>query len=448
MRVSVFGLGYVGLVSAARLARDGHTVIGTDAEPQRIAQVGIGRYPLLEPALNSLIAEAVCSGKFRTTADLRSAVLQTDVSVICVATSTNANGSLNLEDLDAVCRQIGTALAVKEDYHLVVVRSTVLPGTIEGRLALLLEQHSDRQAGNHFGICMSPMLVSDWSGHPEFDHPNQIVIGELDARSGETARRLYEMTRAPIVRTSLQTAEMLSYVNNAFHAVKVTFANEIGNLCAAHGIDGHELMEHFCLGECVNISAAYLRPGFAFGGNQLPKDLRALVYRAKEQDIDCPLLSAVLASNKSQIVHAIELVEKTRRSRVGILGLGIKAGSAEIGENPIVDLAEILVGKGYKVGIFDENVDRTRPNDTTQFLLDRGLLHIANLVSSSLEDVIRESEVVVIADGNNAIRNVPRLLSGDQVLIDLAGVTRSATTYLPESPLSLRYGKPHEDIYK
>ncbi|HEY4816494.1 MAG TPA: nucleotide sugar dehydrogenase [Candidatus Acidoferrum sp.] len=448
MRVSVFGLGYVGLVSAACLARDGHTVIGTDAEPRRMALAGVGRFPILEPALNRLIDEAAGSGRFRTTADPRSAVLDTDVSLICVGATSNANGSLNLQDLDAVCMQIGAALAIKEDYHLVVVRTTVLPGTIEGRLTLLLEQHSDRQAGNHFGICMNPLLLSDWSGRPDFDHSNPIVIGELDARSGDTARRLYQATHAPVVRTSLQTAEMLSYVNNAFHAVKVTFANEIGNLCAAHGIDGHELMEHFCLGECVNISAAYLRPGFAFGGSCLPKDLRALVYRAKEQDVDCPLLSAVLLSNKSQVSHAIELVEKTRRSRVGILGLGIKAGPADIGENPIVHLAEILIGKGYKVKIFDENVDWARPNDTTTFFLDRGLPHIAKVISPSLQDVIAESEVVVIANGDNAVRNVPRLLSGDQILIDLAGVTRSAATYLPKAPLSLRDGKPHEDICK
>jgi GDP-mannose 6-dehydrogenase len=413
-----------------------------------MALADVGRFPTLEPALNRLIAEAAGSGKFRTTADARSAVLETDVSLICVATSSNANGSLNLQDLDAVCMQIGAALAIKEDYHLVVVRSTVLPGTVEGRLTLLLEQHSDRQAGNHFGMCMSPVLLSDWSGRPDFDHPNHIVIGELDTRSGDAARRLYETTHAPIVRTSLQTAEMLNYVNNAFHAVKVAFANEIGILCAAHGIDGHELMEHFCLSECVNISAAYLRPGFAFGGSCLPKDLRALVYRAKEQDIDCPLLSAVLLSNKSQIFHAIELIEKARRSRVGILGLGIKAGAAEIDENPIVHLAEILIGKGYKVRIFDESADRTRPNDATTFFLDRGLPHISKLISPSLQDVIRESEVVVIANGDNAVRNVPRLLSGDQILIDLAGVTRGAKTYLPKEPLSLPGGKPHEDICK
>jgi GDP-mannose 6-dehydrogenase len=436
MRISVFGLGYVGCVSAACLARDGHTVIGVDAEPERLSPASIGRFTILEPGLDRLITEATSSGKFRTTLDARSAVIESDVSLICVETSNNANGSLNLRDLDGVCMQIGTALAVKEGYHLVVVRSAVLPGTVEGRVTLLLEQHSDRQAGDDFGICMNPSSLRDRSGVEDFDHPSQIVIGELDTRSGDIAQRLYETINAPIIRTSIQTAEMLNYVNNAFHAVKVTFANEIGNLCAAHGIDGQEVMEYFCLDRRLNISSAYLRPGFAFGGPCLSKDLRALVYLAKEQDIDCPVLSAVLPSNQGQIVRAIELVEKTHRSKVGILGLGFKAGTADIRENPIVHLAEMLMGKGYQVRIFDENMDLTRLTDANTFLVDREPPHIVKLFSPSLEEVIRESEVLVIGSSNSAIRNLPELLLNDHILIDLAGVTRNVTARQPKVPVS------------
>ena len=433
MRVSIFGLGHDGLVSAACLVRDGHTVIGTDPDLQTMAATDAGSFPIPDAAMNRLIAEAAGAGKFRATADPRSAVLDTDVSLICVATSSNANGSLNLHDLDAVCMQIGTALATKQDYHLVIVRTSVLPGTVQGRLTLLLEQHSDRQAGNHFGICMSPVFSSDWTGGSDFDHPGQLVIGELDARSGDIARRLFERSHASIIHTSLHAAEMLNYVNNAFHAVKTAFANEIGILCAAHGIDGHELMEHFCLGEGVNISEPYLRPGFAWDERCVPKDLRALVYRAKEQDIDCPLLSAALVSHKGQIFHALELVEKTHRSRVGILGLGINETAADIRENPIVHLAEILVGKGYEVRIFDENIDMTRSKDTRTFFLDRGLPHIAKIISPSLQEILEQSEVIVIANGDNSIRNVSRLLTNDQMLIDLAGVTRGATPCVPEA---------------
>jgi GDP-mannose 6-dehydrogenase len=431
MRVSVFGLGYVGLLSAACLTRAGHTVIGTDPEPQRAASAGIGRFLLLDPGLKRLITEAASSGRFRTTLDARSAVLESDATLICVATPSNANGSLNLRDLDAVCIQIGTALAVKEDYHLVVVHSAVLPGTVEGRLTLLIEQHSDRQAGHHFGVCMNPVLSGDWSEGQDLDNPNPIVIGELDTRSGDSAQQLYKTPNTTVVRTSIQTAEMLNYVSKAFHAVRVTFANEIGDLCAAHGIDGHKVMEHSCLDQLSNLSPAYLRPGFAFDGPCYPKDLRALVYRAKEQDVDCPLLSAALLSNQKQVSHAIELVERTHRSRIGILGFGFKAGSADIRENPIVRLAETLVGKGYEVRIFHENVDETRQDDTTSFFLDSGLPHIAKLLSPSLEEVLGESEVVVIANGENAARNVSDLLLGDRILIDLAGVSREVPTTHP-----------------
>jgi len=441
MRVSVFGLDHVGCVSAACLARNGHIVIGVDAEPPKMAQASIGPLPVLEPGLDRLIAESTRAEKFRTTVDARSAVLESDVSLICAGPSSNANGSLNLRDLDGVCMQIGTALAVKKDYHLVVVHSSVLPGTVEGRFILLLEQHSDRKAGNDFGMCMIPALVRGNSGAEDFDHSSQIVIGELDTRSGDMAQRLFRAIDAPIVRTTIRTAEMLNYVNNAFHAVKVTFANEIGNLCAAHGIDGQEVMEYFCRDRRLNISSAYLRPGFAFGGPRLPKDLRALTYRAKEQDVECPLLNAVLLSNQKQIARVIELVEKTGRTKVAILGLGFTAGFSDVRENPVVRLVEMLMGKGYQLRIFDEDLDRTRFTATNRFPLDRGLTHVLKLVRPSLEEVISESEVVVIASPSHAVRNFPKLLLNDQILIDLAGVTRDVTMRLPQVPVSL-----NEDI--
>jgi GDP-mannose 6-dehydrogenase len=389
----------------------------------------MGRFLILDPSLKLAITEAASSGTFRTTLDARSAVLESDATLICVATPSNSNGSLNLRDLDAVCIQIGTALAAKGDYHLVVVRSAVLPGTVEGRLTLLIEQHSDRVAGNDFGVCMNPVFPGDGgddqvSNGQAFDNDNPIVFGELDTRSGDVAQQLYSTTNATLVRTSIQTAEMLTYVNKAFYAVRVTFANEIENLCAAHGIDGHKVMKHS--------SAPYLRPRFAFDAPCFTKDLRALVYRAKEQDVDCPLLSAALLCNQKQIAHAIELVERTRRSRIGILGFGFRAGSADIRENPIVRLAEMLVGKGYAVRIFHENADQTRPDDTTAFFLDCGLPHIARLLSSSLQEVLAESDVVVIANSESAARNLPDLLMGDRILIDLAGVSPEVTVSLPK----------------
>jgi GDP-mannose 6-dehydrogenase len=432
MRVSVFGLGYAGLFSAACLTRAGHTVIGTDPEPRRTALTDMGRFLVLDPRLKLSITEAARSGIFRTTLDARSAVLQSDATLICVATPSNANGSLNLRDLDAACIEIGTALAAKDDYHLVVVRSAVLPGTVEGRLTLLIEQHSDRLAGNHFGVCMNPVLPGDGIEGQAFDTSNPVVIGELDARSGDSAQQLYATASTTIVRTSIQTAEMLNYVNKAFHAVRVTFANEIEHLCAAHGIDGQKVMKHSCLDQTADSSAAYVRASFAFDVPCYTKDLRALVYRAKEQDVDCPLLSAALLSNQKQIARAIELVERTRRSRIGILGFGFRAGSADLRENPIVRLAEMLVGKGYAVRIFHDNLDQAQPDDTTGFFLDCGLPHIARLLSSSLQEVLAESDVVLIANRESAARNLPDLQMGDRILIDLAGVSPEVTASLPE----------------
>ena len=424
MRVSIFGLGYVGCVSAACLARDGHIVIGVDVNPNKVAAMAAGRSPVLEPGLEKLVREAVEAGRLHATVDARSAVQQSDISLVCVGTPSNSNGSLDLRYLDRVCVQIGTALAGKNEYHLVVVRSTVLPGTVEGRLSLLLEQHSDRRAGDDFGICMNPEFLREGSAIEDYAHPSVIVIGELDAKSGDSAQRLYESIDATVIRTSIQTAEMLKYVNNAFHAVKVAFANEIGDLCAAHGIDGQEVMEHLCLDRRLNISTAYLMPGFAFGGSCLPKDLRALVYRAKEHDVDCPLLSAVLPSNQKQIHRAIEMVEKTRRRKIGILGLSFKAGTDDIRESPVVHLVEALVGKGYQVRIFDEKIDLARLTGANKSFLEQELPHIATLMCNSLEEVIAQSSVVVIGNNNKGLCDLPRLLQQEQILIDLVGVTR------------------------
>jgi GDP-mannose 6-dehydrogenase len=423
MRISVFGLGYVGCISAACLARDGHAVIGVDVDANKVAATNAGCAPVLEPGLEKLISDVVKSGRLQATVDARSAVQQSDVSLLCVGTPSNSNGSLNLRYLDRVCIQIGNALAAKNDYHVVVVRSTVLPGTVEGRLSLLLEQHSDRRAGEDFGLCMNPEFLREGSAIADYDHPSVIVVGQLDTKSGDTAQRLYESIDASVIRTTIPTAEMLKYVNNAFHAVKVAFANEIGNLCAAHGIDGQEVMEHFCLDRRLNISPAYLMPGFAFGGSCLPKDLRALVYRAREQDVDCPLLSAVLPSNRRQIDRAIEMVEKTQRRKIGILGLSFKAGTDDIRESPVVHLVEALVGKGYQVKIFDEKIDLARLTGTNKSFLEQELPHIATLMCASLGDIIAQSDVIVIGNNNKDFRSLPRLLQPDQILIDLAGVT-------------------------
>jgi GDP-mannose 6-dehydrogenase len=424
MKVSVFGLGYVGSVSAACLARDGHEVIGVDINPQKVEVVNAGRSPVLEPGLEGLIGAGVRSGALRATREERQAVHQTDLSLICVGTPSHPNGSLDLTYVENVVRRIGEALSDGEAYHVVVVRSTVLPGTVRERLLPILEQTSGRRAGAGFGLCMNPEFLRESSAVEDYDHPSHVVIGELDPRSGRAVEQLYGAIRAPVVRTGLETAEMVKYVNNAFHALKIAFANEIGNLCKAHGIDGREVMEVFCQDRRLNISPAYLRPGFAFGGSCLPKDTRALLYRARERDVEAPLLSAALASNRQQIERGIEMVERTGRKRVGVLGLSFKPGTDDVRESPVVPLVETLHGRGYQVSVYDEQVDLGRIVGANRTFLEQGIPHIASLMRPSIDEVVAESEVIVVANASPAFRRVPHLIRPDQVLIDLAGVSR------------------------
>lgn len=424
MRISIFGLGYVGCVSAACLAQNGHDVLGLDVNPQKVGWVRRGRAPVIEQGLDTLIREAVKRGSLQVTSDSRSAVHHSDISMICVGTPSNRNGSLNLQYVENVCREIGAGLANKHGYHVVVVRSTILPGATEERLIPLLEQHSDRRAGPDFGVCMNPEFLREGSGVADSFNPALIIIGELDQRSGEVIEALYTDIQAPTMRTTIRTAEMIKYANNAFHALKVSFANEIGVLCKAHGIDGREVMETLCQDTRLNISPTYLRPGFAFGGSCLPKDLRALLYRAKKRDLDCPLLSATLVSNQRHIQQGIELIENAGGKKIGILGLSFKSGTDDVRESPVVSVVEALIGKGYSVSIYDEKVELGRLVGTNKSFLEREIPHIASLMCSSLEELLEWAEVVVVAHGDATFRQVPSLIREDQTLIDLVGIAR------------------------
>jgi GDP-mannose 6-dehydrogenase len=425
MRVSVFGLGYVGCVSAACLAQDGHEVIGVDVNPSKVQIVQSGRSPIIEPDLDNLVRQVVQSGRLKVSHESQGAVGESDVSLICVGTPSNGNGSLKLDYVKNVCREIGAALSRKQRYHVVVVRSTVLPGTVHNQLVPLLEQYSGKRAGTDFGVCMNPEFLRESSAIKDYYQPSYIVIGELDQRSGDSVEQLYAAVKVPVIRTAIQTAEMLKYANNAFHALKVAFANEIGNLCKHHQINGQDLMEIFCQDRQLNISASYLRPGFAFGGSCLPKDVRALIYRAKEHDITSPLLSAVLTSNETHLKRGIEMVERTGRKKVGILGLSFKSGTDDVRESPVVPLVETLVGRGYQVRIYDEQVELSRLIGANKTFLEGEIPHIASLMLPSIEAVVAQSEVVVIANSSPSFRHVPELIQPHQVLIDLVGVAKS-----------------------
>jgi GDP-mannose 6-dehydrogenase len=327
-----------------------------------------------------------------------------------------------LQYVENVCRDIGAGLANKHGYHVVVVRSTILPGSTEEKLIPLLENHSGRRAGPDFGVCMNPEFLREGNAVADYYDPGLIIIGDLDQRSGEYVEALYKDINAPTTHTTIRTAEMIKYANNAFHALKVAFANEIGVLCKSHKIDGRDVMEILCQDTRLNISAAYLRPGFAFGGSCLPKDLRAVLYRAKERDVDCQLLNAILTSNERHIQHGIELIENTGSKRIGILGLSFKPGTDDMRESPVISLVERLIGKGYSVYIYDERVELGRLVGTNKAFLEREIPHITSLMCSSIEEVLDQVEVVVITHGGEDFLQVPVLIREDQTLIDLVGI--------------------------
>ena len=345
MKISVFGLGYVGCVSAACMANDGNTVVGVDVNPSKVAAIAAGRSPIIEPGLDELLEKAVKNGKLCATQNAGEAVDNTDVSMICVGTPSNGNGSLKLDYVERVCEEIGQALAAKESYHTVVIRSTVLPGTVRNVVQPILEEHSGKQAGRDFGLVMNPEFLRESSAIRDYYNPSLIVIGQLDDQSGEVVSSLYESIDAEEVRLDLEAAEMVKYVNNAFHAMKVVFANEVGNLAKAHGIDGRTIMDVVCRDKRLNISPAYLIPGNAFGGSCLPKDVRALGYRAKEFDVETPLLSSLLPSNRLQIEKSIQMVEEAGGRKIAVLGLSFKAGTDDVRESPTIVLIETLVGQ-------------------------------------------------------------------------------------------------------
>jgi GDP-mannose 6-dehydrogenase len=426
MKVSIFGLGYVGCVSAACLAKDGNEVIGVDVNPVKVELLASGRSPIVEPGLNELIEESVGNGRLQVATDVWPAVQNTDISLICVGTPSNDNGSLKLDYVKNVCREIGEALAKKKDYHVVVVRSTVLPGTVDELLIPILEQSSGKKAGVDFGVCMNPEFLREGSAIRDYYKPSYVVIGELDQRCGDVIATLYSDIDAPAFRVPIRTAEMVKYVSNAYHALKIVFANEVGNLSRAQGIDGQDVMEIFCADTQLNISTTYLKPGYAFGGSCLPKDVRALLYRAKELDVDCVVLGSVLPSNQRQIDLSIKMVEKTGKKKVGFLGLSFKPDTDDLRESPAVTLAETLLGKGYNIKIFDDKVELSRLIGANKEFLESELPHIASLMCSSMDELISQSDVVVITNGSKAFRRAPKLMNKQQILIDLVGIAKES----------------------
>ena len=357
MKISVFGLGYVGAVSAGCLTATGHEVTGVDPACVKVDLINGGKSPVIEEHLDELIGQAVRNGRLKATQDIQDAILSTDLSLVCVGTPSKPNGDLDLRHVATVSREIGEAISMKGARHTVVIRSTVLPGTVRGLVIPLLEKTSGKQAGSGFGVGNNPEFLREGTAVADFFHPPKTVIGAIDTQTSDDIAALYSDLSAPLIRTSIEVGEMVKYCDNAWHALKVAFANEIGTTCKAIGIDSHAVMDIFCKDTKLNLSPTYLKPGFAFGGSCLPKDVRALAYRARYLDLDLPVLNSILQSNERQINRGFDLIAARGKRAVSFLGVSFKAGTDDLRESPILDLVERLIGKGYDVRIFDKNVN-------------------------------------------------------------------------------------------
>ncbi len=422
MNVSVFGLGYVGSVSAATFASDGHTVVGVDVNPAKVAMLNAGQSPIVEPGLGELIESTVAAGRLRATTSTDEAVEATSVSLVSVSTPSRKNGSLDLSYLTRVCEQIGGALRNKTSYHVVVIRSTVLPGTTHETVIPTLERTSGKTYGVDFGVAVNPEFLREGSAVRDIRQPPLTLVGHNHAADAAGTVALYEGLEAPVVTTSIRVAEMIKYASNAWHALKVCFGNEIGNICKRLDVDSHEVMEIFCQDDKLNLSPYYLKPGFAFGGSCLPKDVRALEYRAKELDLELPVLQSLLRSNQLQIQHAIEQIVESGKKRVGLLGFSFKAGTDDLRESPMVILAETLLGKGYDVRIFDRNVLIARLTGSNKEYIEHQIPHLSRLLCQTVDEVIDGSDVLVVGNAGPEFGEALTRCRADQTILDLVRV--------------------------
>jgi len=425
MKISVLGLGYVGAVSAACLARDGHEVIGVDPERTKVELINAGKTPIIENDVGPIIAAQVAAGKLRATTEFVDAVRYTDLCLVCVGTPSLPNGGIDLKYVRRVCEEIGHTLAAHPGAPVIVMRSTMLPGTMRELVIPTLEKFSGKRAGEEFGVCINPEFLREGTAVHDYYHPPKTVIGEVNRASGDLLASLYAAMPGPMIRTDIQTAETVKYADNAWHALKVGFANEIGNLCKALGVDAHRVMDIFCQDRKLNLSPYYLKPGFAFGGSCLPKDVRALLYKAKTLDLSLPILSSVLPSNALQIERGLQAVIQRGGRRIGILGFSFKAGTDDLRESPMVELAERLIGKGYELRIYDRNVSLAAVHGANRDYILNKIPHISRLMVPTIEEVLAHSQTIVIGNAAPEFAEVPGRIGEHQTVIDFVRVSDS-----------------------
>ena len=424
LSISVFGLGYVGSVSAACFASMGHRVIGVDVNPAKVEMMKSGRSPIIEASMNELAAEGHRAGRIHATVDSTAAVLESDVSFVCVGTPSLRNGKLDLSHIEKVAQEIGAALR-KKSGHTFVLRSTVLPGTTEAIVLPILEQASGRRAGIDFTVAYNPEFMREGSAVADFLQPPYTILGSRDPSYLSPLRELYKVTPGRVFETSIAVAEMVKYLSNAFHAVKVTFANEVGTLCKHLGVDAQAVTEIFTSDTRLNISSAYLSPGFAFGGSCLPKDVRALTYKAKELDLKLPMLESLLPSNSEHVERAVEAVMRTNKRKIAQLGLSFKAGTDDLRESPQVQLVKRLLGEGCEIKIWDRDVSLGRLAGSNRQYIEEVIPHIGSLLSADLEEVLTWSEVVIIGNKSAKKDQLTKHLRPNQIVIDLVNLDQT-----------------------
>ena len=428
MRIGIFGMGYVGTVSAACLAEKGHDVIGVDTNATKVRFINDGISPIIEPGLNTLIEDSVSAKRLRATGDPKEVVQTTDMSIVCVGTPSQRNGALNLEYVRQVCEQIGSSLADHTGFHTVVIRSTLLPGSICSVVQPALEQSSGKRAGSDFGLCFNPEFLREGSAISDYWNPPKTVIGASDARTGEIVASLYQGLAAPLFLVEMEVAEMVKYVDNLWHALKVSFANEIGSFSKTLGIDSHKVMDVFCADTKLNISSHYLKPGFAFGGSCLPKDVRALSYAARLSDVKLPIVEAILESNRTHIERGLELVFAAGSKKVGVLGLSFKPGTDDVRESPIVTVIETLIGKGFDVRVYDHNVATSSLTGANREYIDVHIPHIEQLMVSTIDAILDHSDVIVVGNAAEEFEAVMHRLKDGQKLIDFVRIAHDRTS--------------------
>lgn len=436
MKVAVFGLGYVGCVTAACLARNGHTVVGVDVNADKVAMINTGASPIVEPGLGDLLARVTAEGRLSATTDAAAAVAVTDLALVAVGTPSKPNGQPSFEAIARVGEDIGAAVAARTEPYLVVLRSTALPGTTHSILGAAIAGGAGEGAPD-VAVAVNPEFMREGASIEDFDHPPLVLIGADDAQTGKTVEQLYAGVDAPVVHVNVRTAELAKYASNAFHGLKVCFANEMADLAGALGADGQDVMRVFAMDRKLNISDAYLRPGFAFGGSCLPKDVRALVWAGRARDVETPVLSAILPSNDRRVRTAIDTVLAFGRRRIGVVGLAFKSGTDDLRESPMVRLVEALIGRGLDVRILDRSVNVARLTGANRRYIEGEIPHIARVLAPDAEALVGHAEVVVIGNGGADAAAVRTMLTPSQVVVDLTRA-RAADVGAPEAVADMR----------